>query len=221
MYSSFDLPLPAIPTSDSGDYCVTFDAKFLPYILGALWILTEKDLYESDGVNSALYASNLLALFQVGSECAVPLPVGLIFNYASSSVPEGCLECDGATYLKATYPELTTALGAAYSVDATHFRVPDMRGRAAIGKGTGSGLTARTLDSAVGAETHTLTSAQIPAHTHNVTATNTNGAGGSNIARTITPGTAFTFASAANTGGDGSHNNMQPSRALGFCIVAR
>jgi microcystin-dependent protein len=48
---------------------------------------------------------------------------------------------------------------------STTFNVPNMRGRAPIGAGTGSGLTARVLGTQYGAETVTLTSSNIPSLT--------------------------------------------------------
>lgn len=105
--------------------------------------------------------------------------------------------------------------------------VPDARGRTSVGKddmgGTaanritsgGSGVTGTTLGASGGAETHTLTSAQIPAHTHNLDS------GGNSffLLRTsggalgLTSGTAATVtasATQANSGGGGAHNNVQP-----------
>lgn len=49
---------------------------------------------------------------------------------------------------------------------STTFNVPDMRGRCPMGAGTGSGLTARVLGTNYGAETVTLDSTMIPAHSH-------------------------------------------------------
>ena len=46
------------------------------------------------------------------------------------------------------------------------FNTPDLRGRAPIGAGTGSGLTARVLGTNYGAETVTLASSELPAHSH-------------------------------------------------------
>jgi microcystin-dependent protein len=54
---------------------------------------------------------------------------------------------------------------------STTFNVPDLRGQAPIGSGTGSGLTARQMGVTGGAETITLTGAQsgTSAHTHTAT----------------------------------------------------
>ena len=44
--------------------------------------------------------------------------------------------------------------------------MPDLRGRTAIGAGQAAGLTERTIGQACGEESHTLSIAEIPQHTH-------------------------------------------------------
>lgn len=108
--------------------------------------------------------------------------------------------------------------------------LPDMRGRTMVGVGAGSNpsvLTARSLGATFGAETHTLSLAEIPSHTHTLR---------------INSGLVFSIAnsgSGANTvnndagfsqggfqwlndsvGGSGSHNNVQPSIAQHFLVSA-
>lgn len=58
------------------------------------------------------------------------------------------------------------AAGNPHGVSGSDPRIPDLRGRAIIGAGTGSGLTARALGALVGTETHTITTAQMPSHNH-------------------------------------------------------
>lgn len=48
----------------------------------------------------------------------------------------------------------------------TSLRIPDLRGRAAIGAGLGTGLTLRNLGDALGDEAVALTTAQLAAHSH-------------------------------------------------------
>lgn len=58
---------------------------------------------------------------------------------------------------------LRTALinaGNPFGVSGSDPRLPDLRGRTVIGTGQGTGLTSRAAGAQVGAETHTLTSAQ-------------------------------------------------------------
>lgn len=53
----------------------------------------------------------------------------------------GSLLCDGTSYLRATWPELFTAIGTAYgSADGTHFNVPNAKGRIPVGVVGGSGV---------------------------------------------------------------------------------
>lgn len=106
-------------------------------------------------------------------------PTGTIALFPTSTPPTGWLACDGSEISKATYADLSTVLGTTYGANTngsggagtTHVRLPDMRGRVAIGSGTGTGLTDRTLGNTGGAETVTLTSAQSgsASHSHGVT----------------------------------------------------
>lgn len=100
---------------------------------------------------------------------------GVIKMYAGAAAPTGYLLCDGASYLRTDQPALFTALGGASSPwglpDATHFNVPDMRGRSPVGVGTGTGLTARALGATGGEEAHLSTAGEsgMPLHTHALT----------------------------------------------------
>jgi len=69
--------------------------------------------------------------------------VGTINLWASSTVPDGWILCDGASLLRTgTYAGLFAVIGTTYgTADGTHFNVPDMRGIFAKGAGT----TNRTL----------------------------------------------------------------------------
>jgi microcystin-dependent protein len=142
----------------------------------------------------------------------------------AGSEPEGWLLCDGRAVSRTTYADLFAALETTYGAGdgSTTFNLPDYRGRAPIGAGTGSGLTARTLGTAYGAETHTLTEAEMPAHTHG-----TGTAGRFFLESNNTLGVASGAAKFDNTsisantaskGGGGAHANMQPSRAVHFLV---
>lgn len=99
-----------------------------------------------------------------GVKWSSAFPAGVIMPYAGATIPTGWLECDGSSLLRASYANLFTAIGTTWgSADGTHFNAPDFRGRALIGAGTGSGLTARTLGNAsIGAEDYTLLNTDIP-----------------------------------------------------------
>lgn len=172
------------------------------------------------------------------------LPIGAIIPYANAAPPSLWLPCDGSAVSRTVYPGLFDKLGTYYGAGngSTTFNVPDLRGRTVIGTGDGgSGFTNRTLGSTVGSETHTLSEAEMPSHTH---AQNPHShgspAGGSFVINRYpaqpgryVPGggdqhtdvdgntsTASTTASNKSTGGGGAHNNMQPSIALNYIIRA-
>ena len=98
-------------------------------------------------------------------------PTGVIRFFAGSTAPNGWLVCDGSTVSRSAYSDLFKIIGTTYGSgnSNTTFTLPDMRGRCPIGVGTGTGLTARTLGSNVGAETATLAEANLPSHTHATT----------------------------------------------------
>lgn len=164
---------------------------------------------------------------------------GTILPTVATSAPSGWLLCDGTAVSRSTYPNLFALVGTAFGAGdgTTTFNLPDLRGRSIIGVGTGSGLTARTRGETGGAESHTLTEAQMPLHGHpyRVSYTST----GSSDASTQTTGgfpTKTTSASTqaaytgtpsntqgqqiGGTGGGASHNNMQPFMALSYIIRA-
>src|SRR3990167_2474748 len=95
-------------------------------------------------------------------------PVGSVIQTGRTTAPANWLLCNGAAISRTTYATLFAAISTAFGTGdgSTTFNIPDTRGRIPIGAGTGSGLTARTLADTVGVETHALTTAQLPVHTH-------------------------------------------------------
>ena len=89
---------------------------------------------------------------------------------AETAIPAGWYLCDGSLKSRTGDARLFAAIGTTYNTGgeaADQFRLPDFRGRvrAMVDKGAGR-LTGYNLGIAGGAETHTLTAAQMPTHTH-------------------------------------------------------
>lgn len=85
------------------------------------------------------------------------------FNFA----PRGWLECNGQLLAINQYQALFSLLGTIYGGDGrTTFALPDLRGRSAIGAGTGPGLSTIRQGQRGGAETKVLNTSEIPAHNH-------------------------------------------------------
>lgn len=93
------------------------------------------------------------------------LPPGSMAMFAGAAAPTGWLLCNGAAVSRTSNAALFAAIGTTFGAGdgSTTFNVPDLRGRAPIGAGTGPSLSARTLGATGGAETHQLTIAEMPA----------------------------------------------------------
>lgn len=169
--------------------------------------------------------------FDQGEECRL---IGEIVTYAGSTNPSSnFLPCDGASVLRADYAALFAVIGVTYgSVDSDHFNVPDLRGRVVLGVGTGSGLSTYALGQSLGEETHTLSIGELANHTHSDTGhSHAEGTASPAVGAAITgvpvpsaiPSIGVTGtgnAALTSAGSDTPHNNIQPSIALNYYIVA-
>lgn len=149
------------------------------------------------------------------------------FNFA----PRGWALCDGQILPINQNQSLYSLLGTVYGGDGrTSFGLPDLRSRTPMHVGNGI-----TQGERGGEETHTLTEAETPSHTHKAQAStnaanSSSGAGASLSAtsaggrRPLTPYSGLTnptqlaSSQVSATGGQG-HNNMQPYLALNFVIA--
>jgi microcystin-dependent protein len=152
-------------------------------------------------------------------------PAGMVVPYAGTSAPSGWLLCYGQAVSRTTYAGLFATIGTTYGTgDGSTFNIPDLRGRVVAGQDDMGGTSANrltdqsggvdgdTLGDTGGAETHTLTTAEMPAHTHTVSSFATAGSGGAVVG--VQSGSTNT----GSTGGDGAHNNVQPTIILNYII---
>ena len=94
-------------------------------------------------------------------------PIGAVSLWITNTAPDGYLICRGQSLLKAgAYANLYAVIGTTYgSVDGTHFSLPDLQGRSAIGVKTSS-TPFSALGISGGSTSITLALAQLPAHLH-------------------------------------------------------
>jgi len=98
--------------------------------------------------------------------------IGEIRLFATSFAPRNWSYCDGSIIQIRSNTALFAILGTTYGGDGqTTFALPDLKGRVALGNGQGPGLSSYTLGQKSGANSVTLTTAQIPPHTHISSAT--------------------------------------------------
>ncbi len=95
------------------------------------------------------------------------VPVGTITQYAMNTAPAGWLLCDGSAVSRTTYADLWSLIGPTYGSGngSTTFNVPNLKGRIPVGLDA-TQTEFDTLGETGGAKTHTLTSTEMPSHTH-------------------------------------------------------
>ncbi len=96
--------------------------------------------------------------------------IGEIRMFAGNFAPRTWAFCNSQLLPIAQNTALFSILGTTYGGNGqTTFGLPDFRGRVAVGTGTGPGLPNVQLGEISGSPTVTLTTANMPAHTHSLT----------------------------------------------------
>lgn len=150
--------------------------------------------------------------------------VGEIRMFGGNFAPVGWAFCDGSLIAISQNTALFSLIGTIYGGDGQNtFGLPDLRGRLPVHQGSGF-----VLGQLAGTETVTLTTNQMPAHTHTVLARTSATAGspsgamyGGNTDSIYTP-TASAQMNAgviAPAGGSQPHDNMMPYLVVSFIIA--
>jgi microcystin-dependent protein len=156
--------------------------------------------------------------------------VGEIRMFAGNFAPAGWMLCQGQILPISENETLFNLIGTTYGGDGqSTFALPDLRGRVPIHMGTGAGVT-YALASIGGAEQVSVTTQQIPTHSHPYLASTALGNANSpqnNLAANSTLVTAYYETSAktamgansiGSTGGSQPHDNRQPYLCINFIL---
>ncbi|MDN5848789.1 MAG: tail fiber protein [Nitrococcus sp.] len=158
--------------------------------------------------------------------------LGQVVPVAFGFAPRGFALCDGQLLSIAQNSALFALLGTQYGGDGkTTFALPDLRGRTPVGYGS-STLGDVPIGETAGAETVTLTAAELPAHVHQSNGTTAAGGLRNPTGALYGAATAATYAPAASgsqvtlnaqtlaaVGQGQAHENMQPFCTVNFCIA--
>lgn len=142
--------------------------------------------------------------------------VGTVIELDSSTAPDGFLARDGSAVSRADYSGLYAEIGTTHGVGdgSTTFNLLDARGRVRIHvdgaanritSASTNGANADTLGGTGGAQTHTLSTSEMPAHTHTQV-----GSGSQTVAAGAISVADSASANTGSTGGGGAHSNTQP-----------
>ena len=162
--------------------------------------------------------------------------VGEIRMFGGNFAPVGWLFCYGQTLSMndPDYSVLGTLLGSAFGGDGVNtFRLPDLRGRAALGAGQGTGLTNRPLGAMGGSESVALTVDQIPSHNHTPVCSTSGGnktspagdiwarqpSGVTAAYQSAAPDLDMSNMAVGAAGAGMAHDNMQPYVPISFIIA--
>jgi microcystin-dependent protein len=163
------------------------------------------------------------------SECYI----GEIRMFAGNFVPEGWAFCDGTNLSISSNEALYTLLGTIYGGDGqSTFALPDLRGRIPLHVGTNPSTGMNYfLGQQSGSETVTITTEQLPTHSHGVSANNS--VGDSNTPQNNVwglsnegeqyvvgePNGTMSTTSITKVGGNQPHDNMMPYLTVSFIIA--
>lgn len=159
------------------------------------------------------------------------MPTGTVMPFAGTALPNSdWLFCGGQSVAIADYQALYDTIGFTYGGSGSNFNLPDLRGRVIAGQddmggtsadrltGLSGGLNGDNLGATGGSQTHTLTTSEMPAHTHDFPIDGNNGSVDGTIVKSsiteLNPHTKTT----TSTGGGSAHNNVQPTIILNYII---
>ncbi|MDA8444026.1 phage tail protein [Paracidovorax valerianellae] len=161
--------------------------------------------------------------------------LGEITLFAGNFAPKNWAFCWGQTLAISQNSALFSLLGTTYGGNGqTTFALPDLRGRVPLGMGQGPGLSNFVQGEMGGRESVTLTSNQLPTHSHSTVMSVSSSPGnsaapdGKYLAASNRRDDQFTDQSpdgnlagltSGPAGGNQPHENMQPYLALNFIIA--
>lgn len=144
---------------------------------------------------------------------------GEIQAFGHNSPAGNWLWCNGAAVSRTTYATLFAAIGTTWGAGdgSTTFNVPDLRRRTLVGSGgTSTGTLGNAVGSTGGAETHTLSTSEMPNHVHvglgTTTVNLTSGGTGYGL------GASGATQNTSSAGSGAAHNNIQPSAVVAYWI---
>ena len=159
--------------------------------------------------------------------------IGEIRMFGGNFNPNGWAFCDGQLVPISENDALFTLIGTTYGGDGQEtFALPNLQSRVPIHQGNGPDGVSYQLGQAAGVESVTLTTQQIPAHTHSMLASTDPGNQASpagNVPAALSavsiyqsnisaPTIAMKAQSVTPVGGSQPHDNMQPYLGINYII---
>ena len=146
--------------------------------------------------------------------------IGEVRLFAATYCPQGWMEADGSQLSIWQYQTLYSLLGTRYGGDGReNFRLPDLRGRVAIGRGQSPGGYYYEQGATGGSETVTLSVQEMPAHSHGISATPEVGTSTSSVATGGEASGGVLSQPVQSAGQSTPHENRSPFLVLRYCVA--
>lgn len=199
------------------------------FLLSACVYLRSKWLWQNpiDPIDNATYQNILEMIEQAESELMTQYAVGSIIPSICTQTGSNLILLDGSSVLQADYPVLASCVPSSWLVGA-NINLPNMMDMGLFGTDD-----VNDLGDIIGENDHTLTTAEMPVHTHTqnphshseiIPAVTPTGAGpivaGASVVVPTPSTTGLATATNNNAGGDTPHNNIQQSMQVFYYIVA-
>lgn len=191
---------------------LSIDSALIPHVSDAIAQLTiASNWVEVDDSVDSVVAESIDALdsWYLGN-----MLIGQVSSFLGA-LPSFWLALAGDTFDRVDYPELWESLHAQYK-DSTTFTLPDLSDLFLAVAGTGS----YSLGDSGGEDDHTLTTAEIPGHTHTYTPPQLTLDIRSVGAPTVSAAVIGPPTPTGSTGDDNAHENRPPFYALAMGIFA-
>jgi len=186
---SGDVSAPDILFDGTGNLVKTFTTTLSNEFIGNKASVNEPQNGDEILINRTVGETGLYRITQANLLKTVPKnPVGMVVPFAGSNTPDGWIICDGRIVTKASAFDLWLAIGHQFldpslipaalagASSATHFALPDFRGRFLLGADNMGGLPANRVTASAaaivgnagGTEAKDIRRSNLPAHEHDL-----------------------------------------------------
>lgn len=177
-------------------------------------------LIEDSEASNAQKKVKVSTIVEEAQSGMVSAPIGAIVLWGTESAPSGYLLCDGSQVSRTTYADLFAVIGTTFGAGngSSTFNLPNFKGKVPVGQNSVDS-DFNELGETGGAKRHTLSTGEMPSHSHTIDVGYYPSGSGADFGGTPANKTGVSQPASTNTAGGGqAHNNLQPYIVLNYII---